>query len=237
VARLLGVGVRQISKWVSAGRLRRSAGNMFAPEDVRDFIKAKDDGPHDGAEVSLARARAARAVRLLVEKLERQVPAAGVEEEWRDAKRRIVARLALLPDDMGRPLAALDDPNRVADAMAEAIHGLLTSLSSEPGIQAEDDDDNGPALPPARTLRDFRQRIAMVRAELIAADERLKSGQDLLLDAVQRRWLEQLYAIRSHLLALPTKLAPLIAVETDPVRVRALLAEALQEITADFEQP
>src|SRR5262249_43246201 len=155
--------------------------------------------------------------RQLAEKLDTFLVTSAVDDQWREIKRQVSTRLALLADDMCKPLAALDGPIAVAHHMDDAIHAVLTHPSSDARVARISNamlqnDAQMPPVPPARTLRDHRQRVVAARAGMIAADERLKRGEYVLAEAVARSWIDRLYIIRERMLALPTKTAPLIAV-------------------------
>ncbi len=93
--------------------------------------------------------------------------------------------------------------------------------------------------PPAKartpkTLRDHRQRLADARAGLIEARERLVVGDAVLLADVERALVDVFTRVRARLLAIPVKLAPIVAVEDDAAEVQKLVSLAVGEALVEL---
>ena len=84
-------------------------------------------------------------------------------------------------------------------------------------------------------LNEARAKLAVKQVEKIDFDMDLKAGSyipyDEMLHAMQRIFV----AFRTRMLSIPTKSAPLIATESDPINIQELLeeyiSEALDELT------
>lgn len=80
----------------------------------------------------------------------------------------------------------------------------------------------------ARTLRETEEaRIAKLKREEM-------EGLLIRVSAVEAAWAASLAAVREHLLQLRARLAPLLAAESDPLKIDAMLgeehAQALQQL-------
>lgn len=78
-----------------------------------------------------------------------------------------------------------------------------------------------------------RQKLALEVRRLrvaVEVDERTKVDLELVCQAIAQRTA----ACRSRLLALPPKVAPLVATLDDPEQVRQLLADAVEEALAEM---
>lgn len=60
-----------------------------------------------------------------------------------------------------------------------------------------------------------------------------KSGSLIKIDAVKVSWFNILRVLRDRVLNLPDRLAPIVAAETDPKKIRDLLEEDLRLILND----
>ncbi|QQR68399.1 MAG: hypothetical protein IPI58_05955 [Alphaproteobacteria bacterium] len=85
----------------------------------------------------------------------------------------------------------------------------------------------GPSYAQSRAIKEaYNARLAKLEYEE-------KSGALVRTDAVKVAWFNTLRVLRDRALNLPDRLAPLLAAETDPRRVRDLLDAQLRQILTD----
>lgn len=87
----------------------------------------------------------------------------------------------------------------------------------------------------AGTVNDSEKRLAKARADMAEQKRDLQAGLIMPVAAVDKLWGATMSRLRQHLLVLPTKIAPLVAVEreTEPCRliVEEQVHEALRELS------
>lgn len=87
--------------------------------------------------------------------------------------------------------------------------------------------NNGPSYAQSRAIKEaYLARLAKLEYEE-------KSGALVRTDSVKLAWFNLLRVLRDRALNLPDRLAPLLAAETDPKRVRDLLEAELRQILND----
>ena len=91
-----------------------------------------------------------------------------------------------------------------------------------------------PKRPGVIDLDQERARLAKERANKIAFENELVRGNYFHVADVDKAWVEITTVVRTKILALPTKLAPVLAVEMDPAKcneiIRSAIYDALDEI-------
>ena len=96
-----------------------------------------------------------------------------------------------------------------------------SSFQSEPPQLA------GPSFAQSRAIREaYNARLAK-----LAYEE--KAGELVRTDAVKVTWFNILRVLRDRTLNLPDRLAPILAAETDPKQITALLDDELRQILDD----
>lgn len=82
-----------------------------------------------------------------------------------------------------------------------------------------------------------RKRLVGAKAEMAEMELRRRSGELLDASAVMATWSQHIAECRTRLLAVPTKCAPLVAVESDPAAARQIIEDevhaALDELARD----
>ncbi len=87
--------------------------------------------------------------------------------------------------------------------------------------------NSGPSYAQSRAVKEaYHARLAKLSYEE-------KSGSLIKIDAVKVSWFNILRVMRDRVLNLPDRLAPVLAAETDPKKVRDLLEEDLRLILND----
>lgn len=87
--------------------------------------------------------------------------------------------------------------------------------------------NSGPSYAQSRAVKEaYHARLAKLSYEE-------KSGSLVKIDAVKVSWFNILRVLRDRVLNLPDRLAPILAAETDPKKVRDLLEEDLRLILND----
>lgn len=87
--------------------------------------------------------------------------------------------------------------------------------------------NSGPSYAQSRAIKEaYHARLAKLSYEE-------KSGSLIKIDAVKVSWFNILRVMRDRVLNLPDRLAPVLAAETDPKKVRDLLEEDLRLILND----
>lgn len=90
--------------------------------------------------------------------------------------------------------------------------------------------NNGPSYAQSRAVKEA------YLARLAKLDYEEKSSALVRADSVKVAWFNALRVLRDRVLNLPDRLAPLLASETDPKRVRELLDNELQQILHDASE-
>lgn len=123
-----------------------------------------------------------------------------------------------------RPRAA-KRPNRDQDASAA---GAVAALDAVPSLGAADDraDDYW-------TARAKRERAEAAISEMKRAE---MEGKLIRMDAVRAAWAKRLASTRDALLQIPHRLAPVLAAESDLVRVSQLLEDELRQVLAELSR-
>jgi phage terminase Nu1 subunit (DNA packaging protein) len=85
------------------------------------------------------------------------------------------------------------------------------------------------AAPADQTLDEARRRKTQAEAELAEIELAEKRGQVVQIGEAAKLVAEEYTAVRSRLLAIPNKLAPQIAVESDRAACHALLSGVINE--------
>ncbi|MDD3030621.1 MAG: hypothetical protein PHS57_10180 [Alphaproteobacteria bacterium] len=103
--------------------------------------------------------------------------------------------------------------------------------NTNPAQQRSDGDPpqtiNGPSYAQSRAIREaYNARLAKLEYEE-------KSGSLVRTDSVKVAWFNVLRVLRDRVLSAPDRLAPIVAVETDPKRVRELMDAELRQILND----
>ena len=87
--------------------------------------------------------------------------------------------------------------------------------------------NSGPSYAQSRAVKEaYLARLAKLSYEE-------KSGSLIKIDAVKVSWFNILRVLRDRVLNLPDRLAPIVAAETDPKKIRDLLEEDLRLILND----
>lgn len=87
--------------------------------------------------------------------------------------------------------------------------------------------NSGPSYAQSRAVKEaYHARLAKLSYEE-------KSGSLIKIDAVKVSWFNILRVLRDRVLNLPDRLAPVMAAETDPKKIRDLLEEDLRLILND----
>lgn len=87
--------------------------------------------------------------------------------------------------------------------------------------------NSGPSYAQSRAVKEaYHARLAKLSYEE-------KSGSLIKIDAVKVSWFNILRVLRDRVLNLPDRLAPIVAAETDPKKIRDLLEEDLRLILND----
>lgn len=87
------------------------------------------------------------------------------------------------------------------------------------------------------SMDDSQRRKAKAQADMAERESDLQAGTLIPADLVQKRWTGILHKVRQQLLALPTKVAPLVSVETETEACREIVSSqvdgVLQELSGD----
>lgn len=95
----------------------------------------------------------------------------------------------------------------------------------------------------SESLDPQRERAALDRARRLEVEQRLeeRSGQLIPADAVEASWVKLVHAFRAKMLAMPHRLAPLLARETDVGAIHGILEgqihAALEELSEEPIEP
>ena len=91
------------------------------------------------------------------------------------------------------------------------------------------------------SLEDARKRKLNAEAELAEIQLAQARADVVSVEEVQSQWDSVLSSVRTRILAVPTKLAPRVSVETELATVKDIIEdgifEALGEIARDFDEP
>jgi hypothetical protein len=68
-----------------------------------------------------------------------------------------------------------------------------------------------------------------IQNELLKVKLAEKQGELIPIDRVSKEWERMVIAVRQKLLAIPTKAAPILASETEPMQVQSILDEMIRE--------
>jgi hypothetical protein len=77
-------------------------------------------------------------------------------------------------------------------------------------------------------------RADAARAELLHLELDLKRGNLVRAEDVRKAAFDKARVARDRLMAIPDRLAPLLAAESDPRKVHALLASELHKVCAEL---
>ena len=72
-----------------------------------------------------------------------------------------------------------------------------------------------------------RSRLARLKADAVEREAKVESGELVPADTIEAAWLNVVGAVRSRLLAIPTRTAPRIVALKTPAEVQALLRKEL----------
>lgn len=94
------------------------------------------------------------------------------------------------------------------------------------------DDDGGDSRPGAEDYLVSRARREAAEADLAELDLAERNGQVIAVKAVEGAWAQALSAAREHLLQVRSRLAPLLAAESDPFKVDQMLDVEMSQALA-----
>lgn len=84
------------------------------------------------------------------------------------------------------------------------------------------------------SYEEARRRRELAEANLAEMKQAEMQGTLIRTDAVRRAWAAKITGARDALLQIPSRLAPVLAAETDLVHVTRLLEDALRQALADL---
>jgi len=86
----------------------------------------------------------------------------------------------------------------------------------------------------ATSYEEARRRRETAEANLAEMKQAEMEGKLILADAVRSAWAAKITGARDALLQIPSRIAPVLAAETDLVRVTALLEDELRQALAEL---
>jgi len=102
-----------------------------------------------------------------------------------------------------------------------------TAASPESGVPPEVREEQRKRLASAARADDMR-------AELLNYELEQKRGNLVRAEDVKREAFEKARVARDALMAIPDRITPLVAAETDPAKVRAILVSELRKVCAEL---
>jgi hypothetical protein len=235
IARAEHVDPRTIRRWRAQG-LRAEPGHR--PPRYRLAKVRAWRAQHEPEQIRLRRshtelldARARTSARRLAELQGQYVPQAEIDETWQSMTehvRRCAAPLvAALPP---RVIAASPrTPGTVERIVRDAVYEVLTALSKwrpsgKPPLWSRP-----AAVRKSATVAAARSQLNEQTTALAAARERVAEGDVRLMADVEGDWSRRRDALRTALLAMPTRLAPTLAIALNQAAARAQLSRAVSE--------
>jgi hypothetical protein len=129
------------------------------------------------------------------------------------------------------------DPAQQKRGAPGALDQLEAAASAPPAAEVQTSaprGDDGSASGDQRSRIREAARSEAARAELLEYELGLKRGTLILTEDVKRAAFEKARIARDALLAIPDRLAPLLAAEQDPAQVHAILAQELRRVCSEL---
>lgn len=120
--------------------------------------------------------------------------------------------------------ATVTDAARPSESVGASPAALMQTSASTPSVHQVDQ---------ANRIREAARADA-ARTALLEYELAEKRGQLVRRDEVRKAAFDKARIARNALLAIPDRLAPLVAAETDPTKVHALLAAELRRVCAEL---
>lgn len=93
---------------------------------------------------------------------------------------------------------------------------------------------------PVSSLREAESRLKLAQAIKAERQNEIDAGELLVASDVESAWQNILSRVRSRMLGVPSKVAPLVVSKTDPFEIRTIIEthvrDALQEASDDWRE-
>ena len=143
------------------------------------------------------------------------------------------------------------DSVAAAQAWRESRQNVAARKPAPPGLTLAPDIDSAPIYPPKsfdaarmpeyRDMPDEDHQAARTRREIAEANlaemrEAEERGKLIRADAIRATWAARIASTRDALLQIPSRLAPVLAAETDLAAVTLLLEDEIRQALAELSR-
>lgn len=130
----------------------------------------------------------------------------------------------------GRELieVAVADIQWQSNTRARADSSSATAVASLPSVIVANE------VGGSTSYEEARRRRETAKANIAEIKQAEMEGQVIRADAVRAAWAAKITGARDALLQIPSRIAPVLAAETDLVRVTALLEDELRRALSDL---